>query len=181
MSKPKYFLQTLHSYNKYLNFHRSSTEPCPHCHISGPGVSRIRDEVLTQCLKNRNDTFVGCQKLLDIEQKIQDTRRTLDILLKEKEALASTLNEHHDLLSRQLPVEIASQIFLQCLMLQPENFITNEYAMENAVLGSLFLPGQVSKNWRNIPRGTPKMWSMVCVTDRQSNDFSFVPFVQTWV
>ncbi|KAF9527848.1 hypothetical protein CPB83DRAFT_855296 [Crepidotus variabilis] len=160
---------------------RSQTEPCPHCHISGPGSSIISDEVLAQCLRRRKDVCVACQKLADVERKIEETRRTLDILLKEKQALVSTLNDHHDLLSRQLPVEIASQIFLQSLLHQPEDLMRNRYYMEEPFIKSVFLPGQVSKHWRNIAEGTPKMWSVISVTINRNNCFDTVAFTREWL
>ncbi|KAF9527157.1 hypothetical protein CPB83DRAFT_907954 [Crepidotus variabilis] len=164
-----------------LSSPRPSTEPCPHCHISGPGGSKIRDDVLIHCLKNCKDTCVGCQKLLDIERKIHEARRTLDELLKEKEALASTLNEHHDPLSHQLPVEITSQIFLHCLQLSPEDLITRRCYMEKYLIKSVLLPGKVSKHWRNIAKRTPSMWSIICVTLNQNNYISSGEVVRQWL
>ncbi|KAF9527160.1 hypothetical protein CPB83DRAFT_895584 [Crepidotus variabilis] len=160
---------------------KSSTERCLHCHISAPGKSKIYDDVSTRCLKNRKGACVGCQELLDVERKIEETRRTLDTLLKEREALASTLNEYHDPLSRQFPVEIASQIFLQCLTLKPNDLITRRPPKEKSFIESVFLPGHVSEHWRNIAKRTPQMWSIICITLNRSNCISSVRVVREWL
>ncbi|KAF9527156.1 hypothetical protein CPB83DRAFT_907952 [Crepidotus variabilis] len=162
---------------------KSSTERCPHCHVSGSASSKIRDKVMTRCRRNRTGTCAGCQKLLDIECKIEETRRTLDNLLKEKEALASTLNEHHDPLSYRLPVEITSRIFLQSLPLSSADVETH-YSWDydaKSFIKSVLLLGHVSKYWRKVARGTPKIWSILCLMVNRSNCLNTVLFMREWL
>ncbi|KAJ3880130.1 hypothetical protein F5051DRAFT_324440, partial [Lentinula edodes] len=95
-------------------------------------------------------------------QHLQTLEAKARILNSELVQARSDLLEHRALLSgaRKLPVEIISEIFLQCL---PEvdtlSFMRPEPHPDQAPL----LLTQVCRSWRSIAIATPRLWSTLII------------------
>ncbi|KAF9523490.1 hypothetical protein CPB83DRAFT_910623, partial [Crepidotus variabilis] len=137
---------------------------CPHCRLVLDTTSWLRDGTTESCLKNHGSACLACPKLLKIEQNIEETRRTLEQLLSEREELVSVLNQHHDPFLNQLPVEIVSHIFALSKSYLPSPDISDLGLNAKMNVQEALHPGQVCHNWRDIAHHTSALWSIFATT-----------------
>jgi hypothetical protein len=93
-------------------------------------------------------------KLKAVDAKIYEHLEEINKLLKIQEDMKQCVNEHHDPLTRCLPVEIVSVIYTEDINsgFDPRNPIVEH--------GPLLL-GAISKSWRRIAFSTPHLWNTV--------------------
>lgn len=154
---------------------------CPYCQISGRPNSKIYGDIRQRCLRNGRGVCAGCQKLTDIERKIDDARRALGRLFDEREELVTVINEHHDPFAHRLPVEITSRIFVHCRPVPPSVYTSGTRCNERELIRNVLDLVRVCKNWRRIAQGTPKLWTILCATMTRSNCISSVKIIQEWL
>ncbi|KAF9523482.1 hypothetical protein CPB83DRAFT_862765 [Crepidotus variabilis] len=156
--------------------------PCPHCRLDCGAAPKIRREVAESCLRSRDSPCLACQKLLEIEQKIEETRRTLLKLLTEKDELASAVNEHHDPFLNQLPAELVSHVFALSRPYLPSlNIFDPENFDEHTNIQGVLNPGQVCRNWRSIAHRSPELWTVFGVRIKMNPCASAVQLSLEWL
>ncbi|KAJ7858204.1 hypothetical protein B0H13DRAFT_1469952, partial [Mycena leptocephala] len=87
--------------------------------------------------------------IADIGAQILEIERTLQSLHKERDLLQDRLDAYvYPVLT--LPVEIVSEIFINCLPPYPK------HPPKRSVLSTLL--GQICRTWREIALSTPALW-----------------------
>ncbi|KAF7290380.1 F-box domain-containing protein [Mycena chlorophos] len=92
-------------------------------------------------------------QLRHLDAKIADLQRSIDALIVERDAVASFVESHQQLLSpiRRVPPELLQEIFIACLP-------STDLAAMSASEAPLLLTGVCSR-WRDIATATPRLYS----------------------
>lgn len=105
-----------------------------------------------------------CTALSVVENRIRQTVFDLQALLDKHQSMKTDLHREDDSITRKLPPEIISHIFLHC---RP-NDIQNH--LKKADRGrDFFVPmklGAVSRTWRQIAWSTPRLWAQLVISPR---------------
>ncbi|KAF9478591.1 hypothetical protein BDN70DRAFT_38840 [Pholiota conissans] len=111
----------------------------------------------------------ACQKLLVLQQKINETRLLLNDLKEERRQLKEQANRHHDKLNHRLPPEVASTVFTFCI---PEDSmdidLSNRSGIPQYTISAPLILSAVCRRWRGIAQSTPQLWQtipIVCHAD----------------
>ncbi|KAJ7506883.1 hypothetical protein B0H11DRAFT_2323538, partial [Mycena galericulata] len=110
------------------------------------------------------------KRIKEISSTITHHREILRDLEKQKSSLQGELNSIRDPMAR-LPLEISSNIFMQCLS------TTNTITLPNP-RGPPMVFVQICQSWRNIALSTPSLWTSIRV-ERPST--KFVKFLEIWL
>ncbi|KAJ7506870.1 hypothetical protein B0H11DRAFT_245559 [Mycena galericulata] len=110
------------------------------------------------------------KRIKEISSTITRHREILRDLEKQKSSLQGELNSIRDPMAR-LPLEISSNIFMQCLS------TTNTITLPNP-RGPPMVFVQICQSWRNIALSTPSLWTSIRV-ERPS--LKFVNFLEIWL
>lgn len=126
-----------------------------------------------------------------LDDDIARTRRVLERLYSERDALTAYTNEHAAFLTiaRRVPVEIWSEIFWHCMpgtMTIKDSQMTRHYNEPSELMSfnprkapALFL--RVCRDWRTTAISTPRLWSLIDL-NASSTFLSVTPtLVQTWL
>ena len=107
----------------------------------------------------------ACLKLQQIQSKIRECKELLETLYTQEIHIKSSINALHDPITRRLPRELVSEIFV----LSSLHSVGTESFFNSASTGYLryqFSLGSVSKIWRNIVRSTPQLWTTIRISLR---------------
>ena len=98
-----------------------------------------------------------CLQLTAVDSKLYEHLEEISKLFKIQKELKEHVNEHHDPLTRYLPVEITLHIFT----IYTED-LNSAFDPRNSIIerGPLLL-GAISKSWRRIAFSTPHLWNTV--------------------
>ncbi|KAJ7649901.1 hypothetical protein FB45DRAFT_5696 [Roridomyces roridus] len=113
----------------------------------------------------------------EIAQISLEIKRQKDVLRKlesSKSLLQRQLNASRDPIAR-LPVELSSDIFLQCL---PSNRGRREYHQARAHLAPLLLLN-ICHHWTNIALSTPALWASIGIVFPRGRGFK--DLLETWL
>jgi len=102
----------------------------------------------------------ACLKLQQVQSNIRECKELLETLYIQEAHIKSSVNALHDPITRRLPQELVSKIFIECapysLEIGPFFDLTSSYSPRYQ-----FPLGSVSKTWRNIVRSTPQLWTTI--------------------
>ncbi|KAF9522335.1 hypothetical protein CPB83DRAFT_864629 [Crepidotus variabilis] len=142
--------------------------------------SRLPKDISEKCVKHRNGTCTACQKLANLDRKIDDARQALERLQAERESFASVLNQTHDPFAQRLPRELVSRVFLHCQpILPPFSDIPSD--KEKSFLKAVLGLGHICQNWRKITESTPDIWATSRFTITNSNCIQSVAMIRQWL
>lgn len=127
--------------------------------LQGLSQSPLPDYLAEQCSDSTtNGRFCEpCVQLKAVDAQLVSYLEEVNKLLRLKVALTGRLNQHHDRLTRRLPVEIVSYIFSIYTEGVNSSFDLGDPIVESGPL----LLGSVSKSWRRIAFSTPHLWNTV--------------------
>ncbi|KAF8200069.1 hypothetical protein K438DRAFT_1823158 [Mycena galopus ATCC 62051] len=100
-----------------------------------------------------------CLKLKRLDDEIAATRKALDKLAEERDALGAYVGAQRILMSpnRRLPLDIIEKIFATCLP-------TNRNCVMSAQEAPVIL-GWICSSWRAISLATPRLWSRLHIVE----------------
>ncbi|KAF9473796.1 hypothetical protein BDN70DRAFT_924979 [Pholiota conissans] len=152
-------------------------DSCHYCNYFG------KKEYL--CNPTHIDACLPCLKLFELEEKIKETRKMLVELANERQQLKIRANHNHDRIIHHLPLDVAGEIFMQCM---PED--VESICLDNAsryTLSAPFVLSAVCKQWRTMAHSTPQLWKALPLCGGEdSEDQEYPPFpaaavVENWI
>ncbi|KAF8956477.1 hypothetical protein BDZ97DRAFT_188204 [Flammula alnicola] len=111
------------------------------------------DRPYLSCKMSEGQPCPPCMSLLDIEQEIAE-------LVVKRRSIKSLVNQNHDSISHQVPLEVASLIFTFFVPIIDES--TRGWGYKKLVYAPLTL-GAVCRKWRQIAWSTPYLWTTICI------------------
>jgi len=118
------------------------------------------------CSVSKFESCSACLGLQEVQSKIRECKEPLDELYIQEAHTKASVNTAHDLITRYLPMELASNIFMLC----KPNSTPVEIGVEVFPPEAPFTPhkyqislGMVCKSWRNIVRSTPELWTDIYI------------------
>ncbi|KAF9483114.1 hypothetical protein BDN70DRAFT_963098 [Pholiota conissans] len=105
----------------------------------------------------------ACQKVAELDQKIQEMRDAIAGMEKERQQWKVQVNANHDGLLSHLPTEMIVNVFLFSL---PGEAVTGnlDEIKDAYTLAAPLVLSAVSHQWRCIAHSTPQLWSTVPLT-----------------
>ena len=120
-----------------------------------------------------------CMQLETVETQLYAYLEEINKLLRIQAEAKQRVNQHHDPLTRHLPVEISSYIF----SIYTDD-VNSDFDPQSSVIGRhgpLVLAG-VSKTWRRVAFSTPELWSTVNIHIRSSDNLrTKVELTKEWL
>jgi len=117
-----------------------------------------------------------CTKDIELEKEIKKLEHFIEKIHIERRALYTVMNENHDHLSRELPPEIVSQIFIQY---SPTNAFFDKCVTTRS--HPLYL-GAVCQKWRQLAWATPELWTSLHIELRLNRNHEALPrLVNEWL
>ncbi|KAF8195060.1 hypothetical protein BJ912DRAFT_163987 [Pholiota molesta] len=121
-----------------------------------------------------------CRKLAELGRKIK-TQDTTDVAMeRERLELKSQMNINHDALTRHLPLEITTEIFIFSL---PENIVdlSLKTVTSRYTLAAPLVLSAVCRRWRNIVRSTPLLWADLPLYITRHNADALLVLAKDWL
>ncbi|KAF9531539.1 hypothetical protein CPB83DRAFT_109588 [Crepidotus variabilis] len=84
--------------------------------------------------------------------------------------LSPAVNEKDDPFLYRLPVELVSEIFEQTLPFRPCSEVFDSDFCAKRQVQAVKTLGRICRNWRNIARSTPRLWTIISIDLGQIND-----------
>src|SRR6188768_3946815 len=105
----------------------------------------------------------ACLRLQEVQSRIRECKEPLDELYIQEAHTKASVNTAHDLITRYLPMEVVSSVFMLCKPNPSPVEIGVEVFPPEAPLTPQISLGMVCKSWRNIVRSTPQLWTDIYI------------------
>lgn len=118
------------------------------------------------------------RKLATLNARIADTERVLSGLQGQRLPIKTEMNDVHDTLLSQLPIEVVSHIFTFCTPTMADACHAESYRIMSPAPLNL---GAVCYAWRSIAWATPKLWSSIAVNICREDLLRLVSLAEEWL
>ncbi|KAF9475118.1 hypothetical protein BDN70DRAFT_996657 [Pholiota conissans] len=140
-----------------------SSDFCYYCNNPDVGAER-------QCALADPEACAPCQRLSELDGRIEETKRMLVGLAKERQDVKERMNHVHDRVIHRLPLEIASRIFEWAMPWDEVDF--DKFFAPTYMKSAPFVISSVSRQWRNMAHSTPRIWTNILLWDRGYDAFT---------
>ncbi|CAA7270610.1 unnamed protein product [Cyclocybe aegerita] len=122
----------------------------------------LYDVPVKECRLSEGQKCESCLAIEQLDVEIEVVKAALAKFLEKRRTLKSERNDRHDSLT-QLPPELYSRIFIECLPQESYPFPRWERPRRQEWLPVPMLLSSVSRRWRTIAHFTPQLWSFIKV------------------
>ncbi|KAJ3512494.1 hypothetical protein NLJ89_g3490 [Agrocybe chaxingu] len=140
----------------------------------------LHDVPIKECRLSEGEKCKSCRAIEQIDVEIEVIKRSLALNLEKRRTLKSERNDRHDSLT-QLPPELYSRIFIECLPQELYPFPRRERPPRQERLPVPMLLSSVSRRWRALAHFTPQLWSFIRVRLDYPDSLQSAKLMREWL